>query len=337
MRILFVSPQSSFTEQLVKAFEQNGVQIVCIDDRRNYLLPDRLGQNRLMWRLVRKIKPLRRLSNRLFAKHVLKAADKFKPDILFVNKSLLVKPPLLAEFKSRGIKTVNWFPENANNEPYRTWLQVVAPEYDYFFSFDSAVLEQFPKGGSTKVRYIPFAVDPASYADAEFSDADRERYSCNICFVGAPYPERVRALELVKDMGLRIYGWKGWEKTTLAAYYHGPLNTTESAKAYRCAKICVNTNLEPPTNGVNVKTFEIPAAGGFQLSDYRKDIEGLFLPDSEISLFRDFQELRTKARYYLEDTAGREAIAAAGHARVLRDHTLKKRVREMLEIIENDK
>ncbi len=108
----------------------------------------------------------------------------------------------------------------------------------------------------------------------------------------------------------------------------------ESIKAYNCAKICINLNTVPPVNGVNLKTFEIPAAGGFQLSDYRKDVEQLFAIGKEIEIFHNEDELREKVIFYIKNEQLRKNMAQAGRMRVLRDHTLEKRVAAILKILE---
>src|SRR6266540_437153 len=331
MRILFIASSSPFNEQLKKAFQANGVEILHLDDRLNQLVPATLERNHIIWQLSRKINLFRRLNNQLFAKRLVEAAQKFKPDVLFVNKGLIIKPATLKTLSSLGIKTVNWCPENTQNEPYRSWLNNVAPHYDYFLSFDSAAVKKIKN--QTRAHYVPFAVDPAAYDGGDISQSDRSRFESDICFIGAPYPERILLLSLLDNLNLKIFGWEGWKQTSLAAHYYGPLNAFESARAYRCAKICVNTNLEPPTAGVNVKTFEIPVAGGFQLSDYRTDIHGLFEVGKEIEVFRDKKEFQAKVTHYLSHDSERDAIARAGRERVLKEHTLDHRVGQMLEII----
>lgn len=331
MRILLVAPPGHLTEQIVRGFQQNHCEVMRVSDRTVFLSPFFRFENAFLWRVIRKFGHLKRINNALFGKYLLRCVDRYKPDILFANKGTIIKPDILRMIRSRGVKTANWFPENTNREPYLSWFLKVYKDYSFFFHFDSEFVERYNSGDSNLI-YMPLAVDPDAYR-VDVSDEDMRTYGCDICFIGAPYPERQAMLELIADLNLKIFGWSGWRNTSLAKYYYGSLDIKEMAKAYRCAKICINMNLEPPTKGVNQKTFEIPAAKGFQLSDFRSDIAGIFTVGKEIEIFRSPQELREKVLWYLNHEQERATIAQAGHERLLREHTLRSRIASMLTIM----
>jgi spore maturation protein CgeB len=334
MKILFSAALSDYTDQLKKAFLDNKVELFNINERENRLVPPVLNKNEFLWRLNRRIGILRNLNNKVFSKDLIEYAKRIKPDILFIHKGMTIPPKVLLEMRSMGVRTANWFPDNCEVEPYDNWLKSAAPPcYDYFFSFDSAIIQQFPKGAKTQVCYMPFGVDLSYCTPGVLSEKDKHKFDANICFIGAFYPEREGLLDQVKDLGLKIFGWRGWEHSSLAGYFHGPLNIEQFSKAYSCAKISINTNSVPATNGVNQRTFEIPGAGGFQLSDYRKDVDGLFEIGKEIEVFRSETEFRDKIKYYLENEKLRAEVACAGYERVLRDHQMKDRVAKMLKIM----
>lgn len=249
------------------------------------------------------------------------------------TKGMNIKPPTLQAFKAMGIRTACWFPDNAANEPYASWVRTIGPLWDHFFTFDSALYGQVPSDMHARIHVIPFAVDAAMWDPEPITQDDERRYACDVCFVGAPYPERVRLLEQLTGLDVRIWGWPGWKNTTLAKWYRGPLNARESAKAYRLAKICVNTNIMPRANGPNVKTFEIAAAGGFQLTDAPNELSQSFVIGRELDTFVNEDDLKKKVSYWLTHEEERQRVAVAGHARCVRDHTLRARVRTLLGII----
>ena len=78
------------------------------------------------------------------------------------------------------------------------------------------------------------------------------------------------------------------------------------------------------------RTFEIPGCGGFQLSGWADDIESYFEPDREIVLFHTIDELIEESRRYLGDAHRRQAIAEAGHRRVVAEHTYERRFEAIL-------
>lgn len=330
MKVLLIAPKSEFTDQVRRAFEKNNIEVSYLDDRKNYLLPKLLQDVSLFWQLTRRVNSLKKLSNQKFNQKIIELSEKLRPDFVFSTKGMIIKGPTLIKLNQMGIKTANWFLENAYIHPYKKWSLENYGNFDYFFSCDSSIFDNFPSTSKTKVIYMPVGVDPSYYEPGELTEEDKKKYSCDVCFVGAPYPERIEAMEYIKDLNLKIFGWKGWRKTGLKNSYFGSLNTKEMAKLYNCAKICVNMAIRPPINAANLRTFEILAAGGFGLMDYRKDIDGLFRIGEEISIFKDKKDLRNKILFYLTNDKIRRSIALAGHQKVLQEHTLDKRVKSML-------
>ena len=60
------------------------------------------------------------------------------------------------------------------------------------------------------------------------------------------------------------------------------------------------------------RTFEIPACGGFQLSERTEEVLNFFEEGKEIECFSSLDELRDKITYYLKHESRRLRIAAAG-------------------------
>jgi spore maturation protein CgeB len=82
------------------------------------------------------------------------------------------------------------------------------------------------------------------------------------------------------------------------------------------------------------RSFEIPAAGAFMLSQYTPDLATLFEEGREVEFFRTPAELVLKAKYYLEHDHERREIAQRGLERVRRDcHDIVSRMREMITTI----
>ncbi len=66
---------------------------------------------------------------------------------------------------------------------------------------------------------------------------------------------------------------------------------------------------------IKARNFEIPAAGGFQLSQFALEIDDYFVPGKEIALFATIDELIAQAKYYLKHEDERIAICRGGYAR----------------------
>lgn len=320
MKVLLVAPASDFTTQLRAAFIAEGHELSYVDDRP-------LASNPTLWWLIRHVPPLRRMRNALLARRILQVAHVCQPQLALFVKGMSVKGSTFRALRSMGVKTANWFPENGLREPYQSWLDRSIGFFDLFFVFDSSLVGRQHEFPGTRIIYLPFGVQPEMFAVGELTHEDHERYDTDIVFVGAHYPEREELLRQFTQWDLKIFGWHGWERSSLASRYHGPLDARESAKAYQCAKVVINANLQPPVNGVNAKTFEICAAGGFQLTDARADLAQLFTDGVELVVFHDAADAQQKIGQYLADSNTRRRIAHAGHQRVVREHAMRTRVR----------
>ncbi|MHB1568009.1 MAG: CgeB family protein [Solirubrobacteraceae bacterium] len=93
----------------------------------------------------------------------------------------------------------------------------------------------------------------------------------------------------------------------------------------------------PPRLGRYIKqlkarTFEVPGCGGFLLTQDAPELDRYFDLGTELAVFHETEQLIEQLRYYLDHEQERARIAAAGHARVRRDHTYERRFQEIFEI-----
>jgi spore maturation protein CgeB len=103
--------------------------------------------------------------------------------------------------------------------------------------------------------------------------------------------------------------------------------------AHRRAMINVNLVSGNAETGVNMRTFEITAAGGFMLHQWRPELAECFEIGQECDAFRDEEELLAKCRYYLSNPQRVVEIAAAGQRRTLRQHLFSHRLAALLPLV----
>jgi spore maturation protein CgeB len=85
---------------------------------------------------------------------------------------------------------------------------------------------------------------------------------------------------------------------------------------------------------VKGRDFEVPMAGGFLLTKDSDQIREFFKPGKEIVVYKDFNDLIDKAKYYVKHDDKREKIAESGHKRAKKDHTYTKRLTQLLKDIQ---
>lgn len=101
--------------------------------------------------------------------------------------------------------------------------------------------------------------------------------------------------------------------------------------------VAINFNVTQPQvkSGLNQRFFDVPACGGFLISDPNDEISRFFVRGEEIVTYTDVKEIPEIVRYYLDHVDEREAIAQAAREKVLAHHTMKKRMEVVIQALGN--
>ena len=83
----------------------------------------------------------------------------------------------------------------------------------------------------------------------------------------------------------------------------------------------------------NMRLFESTGLGCCLLTDYKPDIEDLFLVDEEVVTFKTADEALEKANYLLEHPKEAQKIGQAGQRRTIKDHTAEKQVKKLVNLL----
>jgi spore maturation protein CgeB len=93
------------------------------------------------------------------------------------------------------------------------------------------------------------------------------------------------------------------------------------------------------TNGAfgdvgNMRMYEATGVGTCLLTDTGSNMSDLYEPDREVVTYKSYPELLEKLRYLQEHPAERQKIAEAGRQRTLRDHTIRRRVEHIDDLVQ---
>lgn len=139
---------------------------------------------------------------------------------------------------------------------------------------------------------------------------------------------RIRCAVMLAEAGfdVRIHGETAWEQavagTAAEGRWKGWLPAgDEQVAAFHRAGVVVNVNSFAAPGGLNMRTFEVPAAAGVLVTDDRPAVRDAFEVGVEALAFERIEELPELVGDVLETTDRRAAIANAGRERVRRDHT----------------
>jgi hypothetical protein len=101
------------------------------------------------------------------------------------------------------------------------------------------------------------------------------------------------------------------------------------------SKIAINRHIRSSENFANnMRLYETTGVGTMLLTDRKTNLGELFKVGKEIEDYGSKEELVEKINYYLKYDKKRKDIATAGQKRTLRDHTYKKRMTELIRILE---
>lgn len=266
------------------------------------------------------------------------------------------QPDLVLLFKSENIswQTIVWLKQNtqaaifnwSHDNPF--WFSNTSIHmlrsislYDGFGVITKILAPALYTIDCKRVEYLPMFFTPERFQPGEITALEREKFGCDIAFVGNGAPNRAEMLRHLVDFDLAI--WGRWDflshNDPLRAKIRGvQLNGQDYAKVLSCCKIAVNVLNLHNRYGNNLRTFEATGMGTFLLTEYTQEqAEELFVEGKEIECYRSPQELRDKVGYYLYHPEERERIAKAGQLRTLREHTLKHRLQRIIEVAEETK
>ncbi|RJP79185.1 MAG: hypothetical protein C4524_05665 [Candidatus Zixiibacteriota bacterium] len=245
---------------------------------------------------------------------------------------------VLGELKKAGIRTAFWFIEDGDLFQYWTGF---APQFDHYFVIQKGeFLDRVKAAGCPHPCYLPLAADPEVHRPLELSAAEQEEFGSDLSHVGAGYHNRRQVFARLLDYDFKLWG-NDWD-------HPGPLagvlqrggerlDTEASVRVFNATRLNLNLHssthhpgVNPFGDYVNPRTFEIAACGAFQLVDERRLLPEMFQPGEEIATFQNASELRDRIDHYLAHPLERIQIAQAGRRRVLREHTYRHRLLEML-------
>lgn len=277
---------------------------------------------------------------------LLAECGKVRPDILLVIKGVNLRASVLRRIKRR-VKPllVNWFGDSLLTPGIAAFVERNSGVYDFFFIIDDLRALERVKVRARQVATLPFACDPEFHRPPALTVDERALYGSPVAFVGTVIPSRERVLQGVREFGLKIWGppgnaWGTWDPTTspLGSSWQGRSAYGEEAvKIYAASPITLDIHFlfgEPsPICNVTARVFEVPASGGFLLTNACEQLGRFYSVDTEMVCYRSPEELTRLTAYYLAHPEERRAIAARAHMRARAEHTFTRRLEEMFELV----
>ena len=142
---------------------------------------------------------------------------------------------------------------------------------------------------------------------------------------------RISCVKKLNNLSPHIHGDPGWHQHMNGQTVIGEeLNYyNEVPYFYNVCKVNFNTTSLQMKGGVNQRVFDVPACGGFLLTDSRAQLDNMFKAGSEVICYNHPDEINDLARYYLKHPAKRTNIVDKACTRVLKEHTYMHRINRL--------
>lgn len=281
------------------------------------------------------------------AEPVAEIAAEHRVDLVLTINGVVLPGNQVDAIRGKGIKTAIWF----TDDPYYTdWTVDFSLHYDYVFTLEINCVSLYKEIGCRHVYYLPFGVNPKVFYPKPVNSSFRT----DLCFIGTAYWNRVKYIDKLASFlsakKLLISGWwwdrlKQYELLKNQIRLDDWLTSEETASYYNGASMVVNLHRRSdddsinhngrkiPAFSINPRAFEINGCNTLQLIDFRHELVKYYVPGEEIVVYSSPEELQDRIFYYSQHEEERREIAYRGFERTLRDHTYRKRLDEMLDVI----
>ncbi len=272
---------------------------------------------------------------------LVRASHKFCPHVIFLIKAETIAAQTLRRIKQLiSCAIINFYTDNPftlwNNNSNAKVLERL-PEIDCFLSWSKMLMSPLISAGCRHLCSFPFAYDETIFNNhGTLAAHEQEAYTADVCFVGSWEPEREHWLAQLHHqcphVALAIWG-NGWQEECRdlslkscirsAAIYHEKL-----IKVLRSSKIILNFIRTQNMTSHNMRTFEVPASGGFLLTQRTTEQACDYFKEGEsIACFGNLEELVNKVTLYLRHDGIRQHIAQQGHQQA-QEFTLTRQLQQ---------
>ena len=282
------------------------------------------------------------INNEKLQQNIIEFVNSVKPEFTFVmlitneiNQNTLDKI-------SSKTKLINWFCDDQWR--FDSFSSKLLKYLSYAITTDKYSLKKYHALGFKNV----FLSQWASFEAEEKINFDNIEYKYDISFVGGKNKSREWLIKKLKKIGIFVHCFgRGWDNDYISY---------EKMKiVFKTSKINLNLSnsvltdvsfvFSSPKNfafylrgkkrneQLKARNFEIPAFGGFQLSNYVPELEDYFHIGKDIAIFGDISHLRDQIEFYLSNDEARIRIAQNGYE-IAKKNTIKNRVDDFFSFLQ---
>jgi len=244
---------------------------------------------------------------------LLTEVDEKRPDVMFCSQVYYEYwIETLDLIRTRyGVTTLNW--NSDDSWKYAQVSKFLAPHYTAVTTTDERAYRRYHEDGIRNVLLTQWG------ARDEYLRRPKPADTCkyDVTFVGAAHGPRKRWIESLAGYGIRVtcFG-RGWDT--------GPVDDKDIPEIMNDSVVSIGFADSRGSNQIKARTFEVPGAGGFLLTQRADGLDKYYNTGDEIVMFERVHDLATSIRYYLSHPQERDAIAEAGYRRTCSEYVYSK-------------
>ena len=240
------------------------------------------------------------------SKNLEATVEKYQPDVLLLFKGMEISAKVLSKIKQKGVKLVNYnldhpFEFASRGSGNKNVLDAL-PLYDMHISYSHRIIQQLKDRLPTaQTAYLPFGY---ALNDEDYQLVDQQHQEINrVCFIGEPDAIRVNLIKQLVDaqIPMELFG-RNWDHHLQASEY---LKINRSAYGidywHTLRRFRVQLNIFRPHNkgSHNMRSFEVPAAGGIMLAPRTEEHLAAFEEGKEAFFYDTLEEATKTAKQLL--------------------------------------
>jgi hypothetical protein len=226
-----------------------------------------------------------------------------KPDAVFLDKPIFVRPETVELMNARGIRTLSYMPDDPfgprKDGVWRLFLKCL-PLYDLHVVPRAISASDFRMAGAKAVIVRDFSFDPSIH----IPDPSKSTFSYDLSFIGSPYDDRPEFLWRLKEilkgsnialsvMGPRWRNWRHWrDGRRLDA--HPPVWGAKYGEAILSSKASLAFVTRSNRDEISHKAIEIAACGRAPVIDNHGRHAEVFEDGVSALIFNDVDDCARK-------------------------------------------
>ncbi|KAB2850829.1 MAG: glycosyltransferase [Hyphomicrobiaceae bacterium] len=247
-----------------------------------------------------------------------------------------IKADVLAWARAKGIECLVFATDDPFNPAHRAdWFLDSLPQYDRVFTPRRANIIDLQSIGCRAVDYLPFGFDPSLFP----AGASKENGSTagKVLFVGGADQDRIAFMtSFIEAGGSPELAGAYWDRhETMKLFAVGSKLPEELCRLTASAAVNLCLVRRANRDGHVMRSFEIPAVGGFLLAEDTAEHREIFGEEGTAALyFATATEAAEKAKWAIAHPAERAAMARAAHHLITSGgNTYKDRLSAMLRLV----